>query len=328
MEMKPGKKLPFLLAGALLIIMVIVIAAVMFTPSVPDLPRITPDTTAPSPVIISHTFPFQDTNVTIVVPVNNSVYAGAKKSERRVIHIRNSSDIEGELYRAMIHDPLQEPLYTDLLSQFRTVRDTKNLNDDEYLELLAVYVQSLTYTISDDPAKYPIETVMEKAGDCDDKSLLLAGLLAREDYPVVLLLFRPEKHMAVGVGSDSFPYKSTGYAYVEATDFSFVGIPAYTLRGNNTLTSDPVVIPVSSGKKQYHSGSETEYIDTMSALAGRRAAELSKSLRAVPDSTAENRSVYLEEFRDLDHYATVHNYVLAHKFDRPGVYAYLQREMA
>ncbi len=66
----------------------------------------------------------------------------------------------------------------------------QNLSDDEYLELIAVYVQSLRYeTQEQNPAKFPIETVVDRAGDCDDKSLLFAGLLSREGYPVALLLF-------------------------------------------------------------------------------------------------------------------------------------------
>ena len=43
------------------------------------------------------------------------------------------------------------------------------------LELMAAYTQSLTYeTTPDNPTKYPVETVVEGAGDCDDKSVLLA----------------------------------------------------------------------------------------------------------------------------------------------------------
>ena len=58
--------------------------------------------------------------------------------------------------------------------------------------------------------------LVENVGDCDDKAILLAGLLARENYSVVLFKFGPEKHMAIGVKSDAFPYKSTGFTYVEA----------------------------------------------------------------------------------------------------------------
>ncbi|WP_062399109.1 hypothetical protein [Methanogenium cariaci] len=73
-------------------------------------------------------------------------------------------------------------------------------NSDEYIEFLTVYVQSLAYNTSPDETgpKFPVETVIEKAGDCDDKSVLLAGLLSREDYNVSLFYFPDDSHMAVG----------------------------------------------------------------------------------------------------------------------------------
>ena len=192
---------------------------------------------------------------------------------------------------------------------------------------MTVYTQSLPYVASQDPAKFPVETVMEQNGDCDDKSLLLAGLLSREDYPVVLFLFGPEKHMALGIGSYALPYKSTGYAYLETTDYAYIGIPSWILKNNSTLTSDPLVIPISNGTKLYRSGSETSFIDNMSALSGQKAAALSLKLRVMPASAAENRSEYLANFAELTHYAKVHTYVLSHKYDRMGVYAYLKEEM-
>ena len=277
--------------------------------------------------MVTHTFPFEDTNVTITVPVNYSVYAGAQRADKRTFIAGNATESESDFYRSMINDPSQEQLYLHLLSRFREIKAARNLSDDEYFELMAVYTQSLPFEISDAPAKFPVETVMEQTGDCDDKALLLAGLLSREGYPVVLFLFGPEHHMALGVGSDAFLYKSTGYSYIEATDYSFVGVPSYNMKGNGTLKSDPLVIPITGGTKRYHSGSETSYIDNMSALSGRKAAELSLQLRETPLSSSENRSEYLAAFSRLDHYSEVHNYVLGHKYDRPGVYEYLRREM-
>ena len=70
---------------------------------------------------------------------------------------------------------------------------------------MAVYVQSLRYeSIHQNPAKFPVETIVDSAGDCDVKSLLLARLLAREGYSVALLSFEPEAHMPIAVGSDDY----------------------------------------------------------------------------------------------------------------------------
>ena len=148
-------------------------------------------------------------------------------------------------YLAMVNDSAQDQMYADLTAQFRKIRDDQGLSSDEYLELMAAYTQSLTYeTTPDNPAKYPVETVVDGAGDCDDKSLLLAGLLSREGYKVALLSFSPEAHMALGVGSaDSF-YRDTGYAYLETTNLSYVGVPPDELEGGVVLTSKPLIIPV------------------------------------------------------------------------------------
>lgn len=329
MEKKPARILRSVLLGILLFVVTAVLLLALAPPSVIGMPHIISDDTGlPSPpVISSHTFPFQETNVTISVPVNRSVYAGAGKAGRDAIIVGNQTETNIAYYSSMINDPSQEGMYDDLLQRFREVKSARNLSDDEYLELMTVYVQSLPYVMSEDPAKFPVETVTEMSGDCDDKSLLLAGLLSREGYPVALFLFVPEKHMAVGVGSDDFHYKTTGYSYIEATQYSYVGVPSYTLKGNGTLKSDPLVFTISSGTKAYHAGSETSYIDNMSALAGRRAADLSRGLRSTSLASATNRPEYLADFHLLDHYSEVHNYVLSHKFDRSGVVEYLKREM-
>jgi hypothetical protein len=254
MEKLPAGIARSLAGGILVVLLALLIFAVLFIQPVSPLPHIVPDASlaASPPVMVTHSFPYGNATITITVPVNSSVLAGAKRVERKAVNIHNASEIEGDMYRAMINDPAQEPLFGDLLSRFRSIRAVRNLSDDEYLDLMTRYVQSLNYTQSDAPALYPVETVMGNGGDCDDKSLLLAGLLAREGYPVALLLFRPEQHMAVGVGSDTPPYRSTGYAYIEVTGYAPVGVPPAVLRGNITLKSNPVVIPVSNGMKRYH----------------------------------------------------------------------------
>ena len=116
---------------------------------------------------------------------------------------------------------------------------------DEYLELMAVAVQSLPYETDGTltAPKFPIETYVDGKGDCDDKSLLLAGLLAREGYTVALFYFKPEAHMAVGVKGYGCAYQDTGYGYVATTNLcSWVSSTA-SLTGGVNLTSAPACHP-------------------------------------------------------------------------------------
>ena len=107
---------------------------------------------------------------------------------------------------------------------------------------------SLYVTAPGTAAKYPVETWADRSGDCDDKALLLAGLLAREGYRVALLVFLPESHMALGIGCPAgYEYGGSGYAYLEVTNASYVGVVPDGVR----LASPPLVVPIGNGTTVY-----------------------------------------------------------------------------
>jgi hypothetical protein len=356
----------------LLALSAVLISAVVFSKETIIVPQISPDLNKlqSSPVIISHQFPFEKTKFTLTLPINVSVYEGAKQAKKATTVYGNISETIwlAQSYRAMVQDPAQDSLYAALLAEADKIRLQQKLSDDEYLELIVVYIQSLRYeTREQNPAKFPVETVVDRAGDCDDKSLLLAGLLSREGYPVVLLLFGPESHMAVGVGSDDYHYKNTGYAFVETTNFSFVGVPTDKLGGNLTLYSDPVIIPISNGTKFFGSGSETRYIHDMYVLSGQKIKELEPQVKSMEsDLTSQQEKIahlesqiqeirntgnsgsyntqvavhnalvsdynsrlnaYRQLFARYEKYALVHNYILEHMYDRKGVFEYVKKNM-
>ena len=350
----------------------VLISAVFFPKQTVIVPHIAPDLTRlqSSPVIISYQFPFEKTTVDLTLPINVSVYEDAKQADKSTMIHGNVSEaiwLAGT-YRAMVNDPAQEEMYSDLLNEIKKTRLRQKLSDDEYLELIAVYIQSLRYeTREQNPAKFPIETVVNRAGDCDDRSLLLAGLLSREGYPVALFLFGPESHMAVGVGSEDYLYKNTGYAFVETTNYSFVGMPTDKLKGNLTLFSDPVIIPISNGTKLYGSGKETRYISDMYSLSDQRVKELEPEVKSMgADITSQKEKIarlesqmqglrtsgnivsfnaqvpfhnalvadyntrlnsYRQLFARYEKYAVVHNYILEHMYDRKGVFEYVKKNM-
>jgi hypothetical protein len=350
----------------------VLISAVFFPKETVIVPKIIPDPTdlQSTPIIIFYQFPFEKTTVNLTLPINVSVYEGAKQAYKSTMIHGNVSEaiwLAGT-YRAMVNDPAQEEMYSDLLNEIKKNRFRQKLSDDEYLELIAAYIQSLRYeTREQNPAKFPIETVVDLAGDCDDKSLLLAGLLSREGYPVALFLFGPESHMAVGVGSDDYLYKNTGYAFVETTNYSFVGVLTDKLRGNLTLYSDPVIIPISNGTKLYGSGKETRYIYDMYSLSDQRVKDLEPQVKSMgADITSQKEKIarlesqmqglrtsgnivsynaqvpihntlvsdyntrlntYRQIFARYEKYAIVHNYILEHMYDRKGVFEYVKINM-
>jgi len=311
-----------------------------------------------------YTFSFEDGEETVRVDPDPAVYAGAKKADRQLYLAKDLSEEEWIpiYYRAFINDSHQEPFYADLLAALREIRDSEGLDDDRYLELIAAFVQSVPYRTDASivEPKFPIETYVDGEGDCDDKSLLLAGLLAREGYGVALLYFGDEAHMAVGVESAGCFYRNTTYAYIEATNASYVGIPPAALSNGTVLSSDPLVIPVGDGPRFYAACDQVETIERALSASRSRVEELAPELaargqeleeeRASLESlgarlTALSRSGEIREYnrlvpeynrkaRDYNDavgiYNTLlgesgaavdlHNYLVAHAHDRPGSY--------
>lgn len=299
------------------------------------------ETSLPLPVA-DHSFPFGNVSVSLTGSVDPAVYYGAKAAKKETVVRGNISDSHWirETYRAMINDPAQDSFYSSLIATFRSVRSQQGLDDDEYLELMTVYVQSLPYeSLSENPPKFPIETYVDRSGDCDDKSLLLAGLLSREGYNVSLLSFTPEEHMAVGVACPDGEYKRTGYAFIETTNYSFVGVPTDTFGDNTRLNSDPLVIRIGEGTLVYRRCSESLYLNSVVDLSEKNVAELTGRIDALKiemDQYYKNRDaknynqqvpVYNDMLKTRREYAELHNYILEHQYDRTGTWRYVQETL-
>lgn len=97
--------------------------------------------------------------------------------------------------------------------------------------LVAFVQQSIPYTI--DPSnngfdfpRYPIETLVEVAGDCEDKAALLAALLKIFGYDVIQLQL--PGHIAVGIACDEccgtyYTYNAKKYYFLESTGKRAIG---------------------------------------------------------------------------------------------------------
>ncbi|GAB4283349.1 MAG: hypothetical protein Kow0067_04260 [Coriobacteriia bacterium] len=252
-------------------------------------PSIKPDPTVAEPLVVEHTFTFEGVTHAVTLAVDGALYAGARDAEKSVIRFGNARETDWveDYYPAFVSEPHQDPFFEDLLGQLRAIRDREGLDADRYAELLTAFVQSIPYATDavDLSPKFPVETFVDRAGDCDDKTLLLAGLLSREGYDVAVLLFEPEQHVALGLRSDAATYRSTGYAYVETTTKGLVGMVPDDLAGGVVLTSEPRVFAVDGGTMSYGAGNEVAAI--LAALE--ESSEKAQALR--PEVEAADRTL-------------------------------------
>ena len=196
---------------------------------------------------------------TFRVPVNMSVYYGARQMKIDLPASSMNPAQVREYIDTFESDPAMEELYSSVLSQLRNSRHKGGgyLSDDEYFELIVAFVQQIPSVENPSPKrKYPVEVIYEKAGDSDEKSLLLVNLLAREGYDVALLVFEDLGYESTGIRvieeipDSSLKVFSDGkkdYVFVDAKIPRFVGsVPEIFVTAD-----DPGVYPVGSGTKSY-----------------------------------------------------------------------------
>ena len=228
----------------------------------PSYPAIIPIDTAPPHPDVTITWQFEGREVSVTVPVDGAVLEGARGARKTALVSSDTPEAEWSrfYYLAFMSDKHQAPLYAAFAAELHQLRDELDLDSDRYVELVSAMAQGLEYQTSElNPApKFPIETVADNAGDCDDKTLLAAALLAFEGYDVVLLEFSTESHMALGIATNGSTYKSSGYALVETTIESLVGWhhrdAQITTAEGQRLTTDPRVLDVSDGPRAYGAG--------------------------------------------------------------------------
>jgi hypothetical protein len=167
-------------------------------------------------------------------------------------------------YAGIFRDPGEDALYTPLLSELRRIRRVEGLSDDRYLELMVHFVQAIPYD-PDAPVcpRTPAGVILDGKGDCDEKSLLLLGMLHREGYDGAILLFTEKQHATAGiriasVTQPSFRVFDAGgrkYVYIEMTRPTFIG-----LYRDEFAAANPVVIPTANGTLTYRAINDVMHI--------------------------------------------------------------------
>lgn len=122
--------------------------------------------------------------------------------------------------------------------------------------LTAFVQQNVAYTKDPynngyDYPKYPIETLYEKKGDCEDSAILLVSLLKTFGFDAVLIQL--PRHIAVGVASDGwgtsyYNFENKKYAYIETTspNWAIGQIPKEYLKTSAELLKTPNLSKIKS----------------------------------------------------------------------------------
>jgi hypothetical protein len=116
----------------------------------------------------------------------------------------------------------------DIVKTLRQSGKEAGYTDYDNVMNVVAFVQSLTYmsdyksTGQKDYVRYPLETIVDGGGDCEDTSVLIAAILNEMGYGVLLVLF--PNHLALAIKGDEtlqgiyYLYDNERYYYLETTD--------------------------------------------------------------------------------------------------------------
>lgn len=151
-------------------------------------------------------------------------------------------------------DPYSNGSVSIVASLLANISKREGFGGYEQAEFALAFVQSLPYAFDnvstpyDDYPRYPSETIYADGGDCEDTAILMAAILKKMGYDVVLLGL--PRHVAAGILCDpsgfnrtvaSYPYNGREYCYLETTGEGY-GIGE--LPGIYTSATEVVVIPL------------------------------------------------------------------------------------
>jgi len=327
----------------------------LYGQDLPPYPSIIPDSGYSGTVDRSFTFLFQKSNYTITVPVDKSVYYGARSSVKRLPE-GSEWDYKEWLtgyYRAFFSDPNLDSFYEDLLLPLQRIQRQEVLSESEYLELLITFVQQVPYDSQAISPRFAIETIYDQKGDCDEKSLLLAGLLEREGYDVALFFFPDYQHAVAGIrvrleadpGFHVFESDDKrDYVFIETTVPQYIGRYPEVYEGARVY-----VVPVGNGTMWYtHMNYISHITDTAEELGDRllfiqnqldewrtEILTLEEKLNTYPytdreefDSDYARYNQRIQMYNDLmekgDKIYPVYQYILDHPYDVLDVYRYIE----
>jgi len=110
-------------------------------------------------------------------------------------------------YSVYVTHPYDDEYINTIIKKINFIASEEGLTEAEKINLVISFIQSLPYTSDevttpfDEYPRYPLETLVENGGDCEDTSILAASLLKAMKFDVILIA--PLNHMAVGVKVDA-----------------------------------------------------------------------------------------------------------------------------
>ncbi len=176
-------------------------------------PRITitdPSKSITSDIVTkSYSWTYKGKPCKVNLPLKNSYYNYYKALTKSLPYERYAEDHAGYRY------------FKELCQQLDVQAQANGYEGIELVNYLTTFAQTAIPYVAEqgEYKKYPIETLMEYGGDCEDKSALLCALLNTYGFDACMVLL--PKHMAVAISCDNcggyYNHRGKKYSFIEST---------------------------------------------------------------------------------------------------------------
>ena len=191
---------------------------------------------------LTFNFTLFKSNYNLTFDIEKSLFDDVKQNSK-INQYDTGLGMRQDQYDTFVYDSYDEDVLNTIID---AISESEGRKDYDLAQLLVAFVQSIPYDHSAKEAKFTMETLYNKTGDCDDKSILLAKLLSHAGYQTCLFIYEEGQHMAVGLKVDvnTDAYKD-GYIFIEATGNNPIGnIPEKFADNVDIRNEDPKIIEV------------------------------------------------------------------------------------
>lgn len=134
-----------------------------------------------------------------------------------------------DYYKMFLTPKSTDTVIVDLAKQFKYIAAKEGMSDDEMVNLLMAFVQTIPYdhakNLETGTPNYPYETLFRRLGVCSDKTFLAVMILRELGYGAAVIDLPEVNHAAVGIACpEKFAVFNSGYCYAETTNFFPVGV--------------------------------------------------------------------------------------------------------
>lgn len=145
---------------------------------------------------------------------------------------------------------VDDPAVVEVASELNGIANAQGLSPLERANFALSFVQGIDYSFDNVSAganeywRFPLETLYDQTGDCEDSSILYASIMEAMGYDAILLLL--PGHMAVGLSCQGaigghYHFESIDYFYCETTGpgWEIGEVPPEMLQAD----VDPIQVP-------------------------------------------------------------------------------------